>query len=68
MNADAVAVDITILDVEKMKTLILDAVAALGIIQQELVQQKKPVPQEDGQFLTTEMQAVSNKVFVASLR
>ena len=62
MNADAVAVDITILDAEKMKTLILDAVAALGIIQQ-----KKPLPQEDGQLLTTEMQAVSNKVFVTSL-
>ena len=48
------------LDVEKMKTLILDCVAALGIVQKEMASKKQPLK-------LVEEQDASNKVFVASL-
>ena len=51
MTADAVDVDITMLDLEKMMCKILDLVAALGIIQQELDQRKKTVLQEKNEQL-----------------
>ena len=70
LNADAVDFDITLLDAKKMKAHILDCVAALGIVQQELVgHQQATVQREGGQPLSKETQAVllSNKVFKASL-
>ena len=70
LDIDADDFDITLLDVRKMKTHILDCVAALGIVQQELVyQEQELVLQEGDQSLTEEAQAVllSNKVFKASL-
>ena len=70
LNADAVDFDITLLDVRKMKSHILDCVAALGIVQQELVSQEQALVQrEGGQPLSKETQAVllSNKLFKASL-
>ena len=70
LNADAVVFDITLLDVRKMKAHILDCVAALGIVQQELVGREQALVLREGeQPLTKETQAVllSNKVFKASL-
>ena len=70
LNADAVDFDITLLDVRKMKSHILDCVAALGIVQQELVSHELASVQREGkESLTKETQAVllSNKVFKASL-
>ena len=68
LNADAVDVDITLLDESKMKTHILDCVAALGIVQQELVGQEQPSILRGGeQSLAKEQQEASNKVFKASL-
>ena len=68
LNAASNNFDITLLDVEKMKTLILDCVAALGIVQKEFARTKRPLKlTNDGQPLTKEEQDASNKVFVASL-
>ena len=68
LNADADDFDITQLDVMKMKTHILDCVAALGIVQQELVSHEQPsILQVGEQSLVKEQQEASNKVFKASL-
>ena len=68
LNEDTHDFDITQLDVRKMKTHILDCVAALGIVQQELVSNEQPsILRESEQSLVNEEQAASNKVFKASL-
>ena len=68
LNADAVDFDITLLDEKKMKTHILDCVAALGIIQQKLVSQEQPsIMREGEQSLAKAEQEALNKVFKASL-
>ena len=68
LNAGSHNFDITLLDVEKMKTLIMDCVAALGIVQKEMARTKQPLKlTKDGEPLTKEEQDASNKVFVASL-
>ena len=60
LNAYANNFDITQLDVTKMKAHILDCVAALGIVQQELVSADQP-------SIDKEEEEASNKVFKASL-
>ena len=61
LNPDnAVTFNVKTLDVEKMKALILDCVAALAIVQQEFDGQEQP----DGE---KEKNTASNKVFKASL-
>ena len=67
LNWDADDFDITQLDEKKMKTHILDCVAALGMIQQRLSHKQSSLRREGEQSLTEETQAVSNKVFKASL-
>ena len=67
LNAGSNNFDITLLDCEKMKVLIMDCIAALGIVQKELVLTKRPMVTKDGEPLTKEEQDASNKVFVASL-
>ena len=68
-DANASNFDVTKLDVEKMKTLLLNCVAALGIVQQELDRQAQPLIVEEGDqpAVTKETQAALNKVFKASL-
>ena len=68
IDADADDFDITLLDVRKMKTHILDCVMALGIVQQELVSHEQlSILQEGEQSIAKEQQEASNKVFKASL-
>ena len=64
-DVDADKYDVTVLDVNKMKALILDCVVALGIVQQELVEPL--VLQDEEQPLTKETQEASNKVFMSTL-
>ena len=68
-DANANDFDVKKLDVEKMKTLLLNCVAALGIVQQELDRQAQPLIVEEGDqpVVTKETQAALNKVFKASL-
>ena len=63
-NMDVNAVDVTKLDVMKMKAHILDCVAALGVVQQEFIDQKLPLVLNEGeQPLSVQAQAASNAVF-----
>ena len=61
MDINAIDFDVTKLDMVKMKAHILDCVAALGVVQQEFIDQK--LPMELIQPLSVQAQAVSNDVF-----
>ena len=64
MGINAIDFDVTKLDVVKMKAHILDCIAALGVVQQEFVDQKLPLVLNEGeQPLSVQAQAVSNDVF-----
>ena len=68
LDVDAADFDVKHLDVDKMKALILDCVAALSIVQQEVVGQEQPsILRVDEQSLVKATQAASDKVFKASL-
>ena len=69
LNADADQFDVTQLDEEKMVAHLFDCYAALGVVQQERVRTKQLlILREDGQALSTNMEAVRNKVLKASIR
>ena len=64
MDINAIDFDVTKLDMVKMKAHILDCVAALGVVQQEFIDQKLPMVLNEGeQPLSVQAQAVSNDVF-----
>ena len=66
---DADDVDVTQLDEEKMTAHLIDCYAALGVVQQERIRKNQPlIVREGGQALSTDMQAVRNKVLKASIR
>ena len=67
LDDDAHDFYIMLLDVRKMKNHILDCVAALGIVQQELVSHEQRYIREGEKSLAMETQEASNKVFKASL-
>ena len=61
-------IDISLLDVKKMETHILDCVVALRKVQQQLVNQGKPLILREGeQPLTQQTQAASNRTFAGAV-
>ena len=64
LDSNAADFDVSKLDQVKMKAHILDCVAALGVVQQEIVSQKLPLVLNEGeQPLSAQAQLISNTVF-----
>ena len=68
LDVDAVDFDVTLLDEEKMKSVLMDCVAALGVVRKMRIDQELPlVLKAGGVPLTKETEVVRNDAFAISL-
>ena len=68
LDADDDAMDVTMLDEEKMKSLLMDCIAALGVVRKMRIEKRKKLTLKvGGEPLTKETEIVRNDAFAVSL-